>query len=77
MQADNSSKFNVSKTVQPEPRKPEEKSKKGKQETRKKIIIEEMDAEGRGCRYVSVYTDSKVVLTCEVGLCNSCYILGS
>lgn len=36
-----------------------------------------MDAEGRGCRYVSVYTGSKVVLTCEVGLCNSCYILGS
>lgn len=77
MQADNSSKFNVAVTVQPEPSKTEEKSNKGKQETRKRMIIEVMDAEGRGCRYVSVYTGAKVVLTCEVGLCNSCYILGS
>ena len=49
-QTSNSSTINVSKSVQPEPSKTEEMpiSKKGKQKTRKIMVIEEVNVEGKG-----------------------------
>ena len=46
----NNAKINVSTSVQPEPSKTEEMStsKKGKQKTRKRMVIEEVDVEGKG-----------------------------
>ena len=53
----NSSKINVSKSVQPEPSKTEEMStsKKGKQKCRKKIVIEEVDTESMGVSFIKVF----------------------
>ena len=62
----NSSKINVSKNVHPEPCKMEmSTSQKGKQKTRKRIVIEEVDVEGKGRKCVSFYLGLLVVLNCE------------
>ena len=56
-QPSNSSKINVSKSVQPEPSKMEKMStsKKGKQKSRKIIVIEEVDAKGMGVSFIKVF----------------------
>ena len=49
-QPSNSSKINVSKSAQPEPNKTE-----GKQKTRKRMVIEEVDAEGKGVSFIKIF----------------------
>ena len=65
-QPSNSSKINVSKSVQPEPSKTDEMStsKKGKQKTRKRMVIEEVDVEGKERKCVLFYLGLLVVLNC-------------